>query len=53
MKLQQWTQDWFAAWQVSHTGSYRTTQSYQGLLQNTILPRLGKYELAELTSLRL
>lgn len=53
MKLQQWTQDWFAAWQVSHTGSCRTTQSYQGLLQDTILPRLGKYELAELTSLRL
>lgn len=53
MKLQQWAQDWFAAWQASHTGSYRTMQSYQGLLQDTILPRLGKYELAELTSLRL
>lgn len=53
MKLQQWAQDWFAAWQALHTNSYRTAQSYQGLLQNTILPRLGKYELAELTSLRL
>lgn len=53
MKLQQWAQDWFAAWQASHTGSCRTTQSYQGLLQNTILPRLGKYELAELAPLRL
>lgn len=53
MKLQQWAQDWFAAWQASHTDSYRTAQSYQGLLQNTILPRLGKYELAELTPLRL
>lgn len=28
-------------------------QSYQGLLQNTILPRLGRYELAELTPPRL
>lgn len=53
MKLQQWAQDWFAAWQASHTGSCRTAQSYQGLQQDTILPRLGKYELAELTSLRL
>ena len=53
MKLKQWAQDWFAAWQASHTDSYRTAQSYQGLLQNTILPRLGKYELAELTPLRL
>lgn len=53
MKLQQWAQDWFAAWQASHTDSSRTAQSYQGLLQNTILPRLGKYELAELTSLQL
>ncbi|HIZ48537.1 MAG TPA: hypothetical protein H9810_07470 [Candidatus Gemmiger excrementavium] len=53
MKLKQWAQDWFAAWQASHIDSYRTEQSYQGLLQNTILPRLGKYELAELTPLRL
>ena len=53
MKLKQWAQDWFAAWQASHTGSYRTAQSYQGLLKNTILPRLGRYELAELTPLRL
>ena len=53
MKLKQWAQGWFAAWQASHTDSYRTAQSYQGLLQNTILPRLGKYELAELTPLRL
>lgn len=28
-------------------------KSYQGLLQNTILPRLGRYELAELTPPRL
>ncbi len=28
-------------------------KSYQGLLQNTILPRLGRYELTELTPLRL
>ena len=53
MKLKQWAQDWFAAWQVSHAGSHRTAQSYQGLLQNTILPCLGRYELAELTPLRL
>lgn len=53
MKLKQWAQDWFAAWQASHAGSYRTAQSYQGLLQNTILPRLGRYELAELTPPRL
>ena len=53
MKMKQWAQDWFAAWQASHAGSYRTAQSYRGLLQNTILPRLGKYELAELTSPRL
>lgn len=53
MKLKQWVQDWFAAWQSSHAGSYRTAQSYQGLLQNTILPRLGRYELAELTPPRL
>lgn len=53
MKLKQWAQDWFAAWQALHAGSYRTAQSYRGLLQNTILPRLGKYELAELTSPRL
>lgn len=53
MKLQQWAQDWFAAWQASHTGSCRTTQSYQGQLQNTILLRLGKYELAELAPPRL
>lgn len=52
MKMKQWAQDWFAAWQASHAGSYRTAQSYRGLLQNTILPRLGKYELAELTSPR-
>lgn len=53
MKMKQWAQDWFAAWQASHAGSYRTARSYRGLLQNTILPRLGKYELAELTSPRL
>ena len=53
MKLKQWAQDWFSAWQASHAGSYRTAQSYQGLLQNTILPRLGRYELAELTPPRL
>ena len=53
MKLKQWAQDWFAAWQASHAGSYRTAQSYQGLLQNTILPRLGRFELTELTPLRL
>lgn len=53
MKLKQWAQDWFAAWQASHAGSHRTAQSYQGLLQNTILPCLGRYELAELTPLRL
>lgn len=53
MKLKQWAQDWFAAWQASHAGSYRTAQSYRGLLQNTILPRLGRYELAELTPPRL
>lgn len=53
MKMKQWAQDWFAAWQASHAGSYRTAQSYRGLLQNTILPRLGKYELAELTPARL
>lgn len=53
MKLKQWAQEWFAAWQASHAGSYRTAQSYQGLLQNTILPCLGRYELAELTPLRL
>ena len=51
MKLKQWAQDWFAAWQASHAGSHRTAQSYQGLLQNTILPCLGRYELAELTPL--
>ena len=45
--------DWFAAWQASHPGSHRTVQSYQGLLQNTILPRLGRFELTELTPLRL
>ena len=28
-------------------------KSYQGLLQNTILPRLGRYELTELTPPRL
>ena len=53
MKLKQWAQDWFAAWQASQAGSYRTAQSYQGLLQNTILPRLGRYELTELTPPRL
>ena len=53
MKLKQWAQDWFSAWQASHAGSYRTAHSYQGLLQNTILPRLGRYELAELTPPRL
>ena len=53
MKLKQWAQDWFAAWQASHAGSYRTAQSYQGLLQNTILPRLGRFELTELTPSRL
>lgn len=53
MKLKQWAQDWFTAWQASHTGSYRTAQSYRGLLQNTILPCLGRYELAELTPPRL
>ena len=53
MKLKQWAQDWFAAWQASHAGSYRTAQSYQGLLQNTILPRLGRFELTELTPPRL
>lgn len=53
MKLKQWAQDWFAAWQASHAGSHRTAQSYQGLFQNTILPCLGRYELAELTPLRL
>ena len=53
MKLKQWAQDWFAAWQASHTDSYRTAQSYRGLLQNTILPRLGRYELTELTTPRL
>ena len=53
MKLKQWAQDWFAARQASHAGSHRTAQSYQGLLQNTILPCLGRYELAELTPLRL
>ena len=53
MKLKQWAQDWFAAWQASHAGSHRTAQSCQGLLQNTILPCLGRYELAELTPLRL
>ena len=53
MKLKQWAQDWFAAWQASHAGSHRTAQSYQGLLQNTILPCLGRYELAELTPARL
>ena len=53
MKLKQWAQDWFAAWQASHTSSYRTAQSYQGLLQNTILPRLGRFELTELTPPRL
>ena len=30
MKLKQWAQDWFAAWQASHAGSHRTAQSYQG-----------------------
>lgn len=53
MKLKQWAQEWFASWQASHAGSYRTAQSYQGLLQNAILPRLGRYELAELTPARL
>ena len=53
MKLKQWALDWFAAWQASHAGSHRTAQSCQGLLQNTILPRLGRFELTELTPLRL
>ena len=53
MKLKQWAQDWFAAWQASHAGSHRTAQSCQGLLQNTILPRLGRFELTELTPPRL
>ena len=30
MKLKQWAQDWFAAWQASQAGSYRTAQVLSG-----------------------
>lgn len=53
VNFRQLAQDWFAAWQAAHPTSYRTAQSYEGLLQNILLPRLGKYELKELTPLRL
>lgn len=53
MKLEKLAQDWFAAWQAANPDSRRTAQSYRGLLDRAILPRLGKYELAELTTAKL
>lgn len=44
---------WFATWQKIHPTSRKTAQSYHGLANNYILPRLGHTDLTELSPQKL
>ena len=53
MKLKQWAQDWFAAWQAYQSGSYRTAQVLSGAAAEYDPESLNGFELTELTPSRL